>query len=69
MADPNPTRRGPGRPPKDPTAGATRKVSTWLTPAEIAWLEGRYGTVYTGLRSLVARDVAGGAKKSRAKIV
>lgn len=64
----NPPKRPRGRPPADPS-GAKVKVSVHLTPAEIAWLESKYGTVYAGLRELVRRDVVGPKRRPKVVIV
>lgn len=51
-------KRGRGRPPADPS-GTGKRVTVSLSPAEIAWLESKYGSAYAGLRELVRRDVVG----------
>lgn len=61
MTSPPPSKRG--RPKKDaePTVKLVR-VYTSLTPAERDYLQTTYGTVWTGLQSLVREKIA--AKKS-----
>lgn len=53
---PPPPKRGPGRPPNDPS-GTQKKCYVRLSPAEERHMIDRYGSVNAGLRALVARDM------------